>query len=210
MHDDYPRPNGTVYRLIRGAFRVLFRVFTRSSVSGTDRLPAAGPFILASNHRSFVDGPLILARTPFVIHGLVGVEYRDHVFGPLCTALGCVYVHRGKVDRAALRQCRHILEDGGVLAVAIEGTRTRTGALNDGRNGVAWLASQLAVPVVPVAILGTDTVAPRLKRLRRPRVHAAFGAPLQLPSAPLSPDDVRACTTTIMNAVADLLAEAAR
>src|SRR4029079_18425225 len=110
----------------------------------------------ASNHLSFLDGPLIFARTPHVIHGIVGVEYRDHPFGPLCTALGCVYVHRGRLDRAAMRQCQRILEDGGVLAVAIEGTRNRSGSLMDGKNGVAWLATHANVPVVPVAVSGTD------------------------------------------------------
>lgn len=202
---DSPNANPIVYRAVRGVFRLCFGVLGRSIVSGIGSLPPNGPFILASNHLSLLDGPLILAHTPGVIHGVVGVEYRDSPFGPLCTALGCVYVHRGRLDRLAVRQCRRILDAGGVLAVAIEGTRSRTRTLMDGKTGVAWLASQAQVPVVPVAVFGTETVGANLRRLRRSRFHAAFGTPLQPPRAPLSTAELRDSTRTIMFELASLL-----
>jgi 1-acyl-sn-glycerol-3-phosphate acyltransferase len=204
---DYPRANPLVYRAIRSAFRLFFRVVARQTVKGIETLPASGPFILASNHLSFLDGPLILTRTPAVIHGVVGAEYRDHVFGPLCTALGCVYVHRGMLDRTAVRLCRRILDDGGILAVAIEGTRSRTGSLMDGKNGVAWLANHSHVPVVPVAVFGTEALAPNLKRLRRGQLHATFGTPLHFPPGPLTTAELHQCTSAIMTALAGLLPE---
>lgn len=207
---DYPRANPVVYNLIRTVFRVLFRILMRPSISGIENLPAGGPFILASNHLSFLDGPLIFTRTPGVIHGVVGIEYRDHSFGPLCTALGCVYVHRGRLDRTAIRQCRRILDDGGILAVAIEGTRSRTGSLMDGKNGVAWLASHAQVPVVPVGVFGTETVARNLRRLRRVPVHATFGQPLHFGRPPFGPAQLQERTNTIMAALSGLLPESYR
>jgi 1-acyl-sn-glycerol-3-phosphate acyltransferase len=163
------------------------RVVFRPHVEGAENVPATGPAILASNHLSYADWlfmPLTLPRrVTFVAKaeyfnspGIKGWFQRKFFAGS-----GQVPIDRSGASAAegALSAAKRILEEGELFGIYPEGTRSHDGRLYRGKTGVARLALETGVPVVPVAVLGTDVVAPPGKTFgtfTRPAVR--FGAPL--------------------------------
>lgn len=199
------RRNPVVYAVTKRIIAILFHALARVTVAQVGLIPRDGPFILACNHLSLLDGPFVLAHTPRPLHALAAVQYRRAPYGWLLRLLGAVFVHRERLDREALKQCLSILAAGGVLAVAVEGTRSPTRTLAGGKNGVAWLASRAGVPIVPVALHGTERIASALGRLRRADLELRFGAAIEPPGAPLTAAQLRDVTERLMHALADLL-----
>jgi 1-acyl-sn-glycerol-3-phosphate acyltransferase len=159
----------------------------RPHVEGAENVPASGPAILASNHLSYADWlfmPLTLPRRVtfvakaeyFTTPGLKGWFQRKFFSGA-----GQVPIDRSGASAAegALSSARQILGDGDLFGIYPEGTRSHDGRLYRGKTGVARLALETGVPVVPVAVLGTDVDAPPGKKFgtfTRPGVR--FGKPL--------------------------------
>jgi 1-acyl-sn-glycerol-3-phosphate acyltransferase len=165
----------------------LLRIIFRPVVEGEEHVPEEGPAILASNHLSYADWlfmPLTLTRrVTFVAKaeyfnspGLKGWFQRKFFSGA-----GQVPIDRSGASAAegALSSARRILEEGDLFGIYPEGTRSHDGRLYRGKTGVARLALETKVPVIPVAVLGTDVVAPPGKKFGsviRPGVR--FGKPL--------------------------------
>jgi 1-acyl-sn-glycerol-3-phosphate acyltransferase len=159
----------------------------RPQVEGAENVPATGPAILASNHLSYADWlfmPLTLPRRVtfvakaeyFTTPGLKGWFQRKFFSGA-----GQVPIDRSGATAAegALASARKILEEGELFGIYPEGTRSHDGRLYRGKTGVARLALETGVPVIPIAVLGTDKVAPPGKKFgtfTRPGVR--FGRPL--------------------------------
>jgi 1-acyl-sn-glycerol-3-phosphate acyltransferase len=169
--------------LIRSIIRCLFKLLSRLDVHGLENIPATGPGILAANHLGRLDSPLIFSlveRTD--ITSLVADKYRNNVLvRPLVNAVHGIWINREQADFRALRQALKYIQAGGLLGIAPEGTRSRTGALMDAKTGAAYLAGRAGVFVVPAGIWGTETALAQLFRLRRPLIHIRFGEPFQLP-----------------------------
>jgi 1-acyl-sn-glycerol-3-phosphate acyltransferase len=163
------------------------RLVFRPQVSGAENVPATGPAILASNHLSYSDWmfmPLTLPRRVtfvakaeyFTSPGMKGWFQRKFFSGS-----GQVPIDRSGATAAegALKAAKKILREGELFGIYPEGTRSHDGRLYRGKTGVARLALETKVPVVPVAVVGTDVVAPPGKtfgRFSRPIVR--FGKPL--------------------------------
>jgi 1-acyl-sn-glycerol-3-phosphate acyltransferase len=159
----------------------------RPHVEGAENVPATGPAILASNHLSYADWlfmPLTLPRRVtfvakaeyFTTPGIKGWFQRKFFSGA-----GQVPIDRSGANAAegALSSARQILGEGELFGIYPEGTRSHDGRLYRGKTGVARLVLETGVPVVPVAVLGTDVVAPPGKKFgsfTRPGVR--FGKPL--------------------------------
>lgn len=203
----YPPLRRWRYGLARTIVRGLFRALTRLRVSGLQNLPRSGPILLVSNHLSLVDGPLVFAALPITLRPLVGEKYRDTIFRYLLDSAGSIYVERNRPDRHAMRVATAILADGGTIAVAIEGMRSPTGTLGEGRPGVAYLAKRANVRVLPVAVYGTEKVRRALPRLRRAELHVVVGAAFDLAPGPLDTAQLDQHTTRIMQELAALLPE---
>lgn len=165
--------------------RVLFRPWAR----GVDNLPAAGPAIVVANHLSFMDSVFVPLALPRRVVYLAKDEYfrRPGLRGALVRrfflATGQLPMDRsgGAGAEASLGMGRKVLEEGGVLGIYPEGTRSPDGRLHRGRTGAARLALATGAPVVPVAVVGTDRLRPAgalLPRLRR--VGVIVGEPLHL------------------------------
>ena len=101
----------------------------------------------------------------------------------LFNAMGGIWVKRGEVDRVALRACIGVLQRGGVMGMSPEGTRSRTGGLQKGRSGVAYLAVKANVPVLPVALWGVEQIHHNRLRLRRTDVYLRVGEPYRMDPA---------------------------
>ena len=193
----------------------LARLLWRPKVVGRRNVPRTGPVILASNHRSFIDSPVITLLAPRQVSFLAKQEYftgkglRGAVSRAFFSGIGAIGVERGAGSAAqqALDLGLARLEAGEAFAIYPEGTRSLDGRLYRGRTGVAWLALTSGAPVVPVALTGTEDVQPvgsRLPRLARVRVE--FGAPIDLShfGAATSGRARRQATDAVMAAIQEL------
>jgi 1-acyl-sn-glycerol-3-phosphate acyltransferase len=165
----------------------LLRMVFRPRVEGLENVPEEGPAILASNHLSYADWlfmPLTLQRRVtfvakaeyFTTPGIKGWFQKQFFSGA-----GQVPIDRSGASAAegALSAAKRILGKGGLFGIYPEGTRSHDGKLYRGKTGVARLALETGVPVIPVAVIGTDVVAPPGKKFgsfTRPVVR--FGKPL--------------------------------
>jgi 1-acyl-sn-glycerol-3-phosphate acyltransferase len=198
-----------VQRVARRSISLAFRTLTAVRVEGLEHLPAEGPFVLAVNHLSMMDVPLALVVLPRPAVMLAADYLRDSRFmnwflGDLGHA---IFVARGAADRPALDRAIEVLRAGGVLALAPEGTRSRTGSLGPGRTGAAYLATETGAPVVPLVAWGQERLVDSWKRLQRPRIQVRVGRPLRLPKGPASPARLREYSDQIMHALAAALPE---
>lgn len=171
------------YRTIRSMVRAFFRIYFRWEVYGSHYLPPIGGIVLASNHVSYLDPPLMGCAVDRPVRFMAKKELFDiPVLGPIIRRLGAFPVRRGGNDRQAIRQALEILRSGGVLGIFPEGTRGEGKVLLDPQPGAVLLATRAAVPIVPMAIVGAESVFPPGARFpRRVKVKIFIGEPIRLP-----------------------------
>jgi 1-acyl-sn-glycerol-3-phosphate acyltransferase len=165
----------------------VLRLVFRPEVSGLEHVPTEGPAILASNHLSYADWlfmPLTINRkVTFVAKAeyFTTPGFKGWLQKTFFSGAGQVPIDRSGADAAAgaLMSAKKVLGEGDLFGIYPEGTRSHDGKLYRGKTGVARLAIETGVPVIPVAVVGTDIVAPPGKKFghwTRPVVH--FGKPL--------------------------------
>ena len=175
------RTSPLVYRIMKWIFGGLLRTIYRYEAIGQENLPSDGPVIVAVNHLHLADPPAVMLAVPRKVVTLAASKWLNRpVVGPILRLAGVVFVRRGEVDRQALRHCFDHLANGGVLALAPEGTRSKTGGLQRAKPGVAYLASRSKAPIVPVAVWGTERLSD-WARLKRPTCKVVVGRPFRLP-----------------------------
>jgi 1-acyl-sn-glycerol-3-phosphate acyltransferase len=150
---------------------------------------------------------LVLTALPRRTVVFAGERLRDHrLFNFVLSDLfNAIYIRRGAGDVEALELGMHVLQAGGVLGVGPEGGISQSGALAAGHTGIAYLATQADVPVVPIAAWGQEKVTSELRRRRRPEVHVRIGTPLRFPPGDVDGLHLRAYTDEVMRAIAELL-----
>ncbi|CAN5311264.1 lysophospholipid acyltransferase family protein [soil metagenome] len=166
--------------MVPTTIRLVSQVVWRLRVEGGDAFPDP-PFVIAANHHSFLDPPMIGAafgkRVRFVTLADLFGNYR--LLDLALETFETIRVRRGSVPLGAVRQALEHLGDDGVVAIFPEGTRSsRFGALPFAA-GAAWLAVRAQVPLVPVSISGTERVLGIDNKLRRGRVKVIVGPPLR-------------------------------
>jgi 1-acyl-sn-glycerol-3-phosphate acyltransferase len=176
-------------RFLRFFVQTAFNLLTSVEASGVENIPKSGPFILATNHMSYID-PLLLYY--FIggdyITGWAADKYRNHLlFGTFVKLGRPIFIRRGKVDREALDAALEALNSGRAFGLAPEGTRSKTGALIKAKTGISYLAEHSQAPIYIAAITGTEKAFAELMKLRRPHLAVRFSKPFHLP--PLDPDD---------------------
>lgn len=168
--------------------RALLPGYLRLRVAGDENVPTSGGVLLAANHTSFLDGPVLFGVSPRPVTFLVKAEMFDGVIGWALRRLGQVPVRRGTADRTALLTALNALHSGQVVGIFPEGGRARQGGggFAEFERGVAWLALRSGMPIVPVAIAGTQEAWPVDAKLPKPRrpVTVFFGQPLQPVDSP--------------------------
>lgn len=186
----------------------ILKHYTHLQFSGLEHIPAVGGVIIATNHLSRVDIPILFANPARPdITALVADKYQKYPFFRwFCVTAGGIWLDRDKADFAAFRLAAEVLAQGRSLGIAPEGTRS-DGALLEGKSGTVLLAIKTGVPVIPVAIYGSETTFPEWKRLRKPYITCRFGKPLNF--APLDRDNreagLLAYTTEMMCQIAAML-----
>ncbi|MGD2041354.1 MAG: lysophospholipid acyltransferase family protein [Anaerolineae bacterium] len=196
------------YRFVRAVIGFVLRLLSRLEIEGLEHLPDRGPYLVAVNHLHWLDPPVLGVVLPYRVHVFAAEKWEVHwLLGPFFRSLDAIFVQRGEVDRKALRAALEVLKEGGVLGLAPEGTRSKTGALQRGRGGAAYMATRVRAPVVPVVITGQREVFPSLWRLRRAKIRVVFGPPLEPPAVEgkATTDQIRAFTEEIMYHLAAML-----
>lgn len=181
FHERARRGVGWTYPLVRAIVTPICLLLYRTRAIGVKNVPKTGPVLLAPNHFSQMD------------HFFVGLYLRRQVrfmaksqlFGP--PVLTYIYSHggvfpvrRGHKDEEAFKTVFTLLDQGEMVLIYAEGGRSRTGQLGQVKPGIGRIALESGVPVVPVAIHGSESVR-RWKRFRFPRVTVQFGEPISFP-----------------------------
>jgi 1-acyl-sn-glycerol-3-phosphate acyltransferase len=146
------------------------------------KVPKHGPLILYSNHSGEIEIPLLYSHLqPRPLTGIVKVETWEGWFLRWVFNLwGTIPIQRGEADIEAMRKALDALERGDILALAPEGTRSRSGKLIRARPGIISLALHSGAPLLPVAHWGGESFPSNLKRLKRTDFHVRVGQPFKL------------------------------
>lgn len=184
---------------------------------GRENVPSEGGVLLAANHLAFIDSLLVMYALPRPVSFLGKSEYLDHpLTRRVFPATGMLPLDRsGRLARITLDRAASLLEQGGIVGVHPEGTRSRDGMLGPGHRGIAQLALRTGVPVVPVGIIGTGEAQPVGQLLPdfRADITIKFGAPIGLgrwSGARRSAQSRRELTNEIMDSIAALTGQARR
>jgi 1-acyl-sn-glycerol-3-phosphate acyltransferase len=161
-------------------FRIFFRLFCRWEVYNPEHVPLTGPAILASNHASFLDPPLVGAAAPREINYLARETlFRFPVVGSILKSVNAVPVDREGGGAAGLRAIFDRLMNGGAIILFPEGTRSPDGNLQKAKSGIGLTVIKSEAPVVPVRVFGTFDALSRHHSFPRPRkVAVKFGTPM--------------------------------
>ena len=169
-----------IYRLGWQLFRFIFAFYFRWRVFHPERVPLTGPVILAANHASYIDPPLVGAGLKREINYLARKSlFRFPVVGAVLRAVNSVPVDRDGGGAAGLKAILDRLLAGGGIILFPEGTRTRDGKLQPARSGIGFTVIKSNAPVVPVRVFGTYEAYGRHLIFPRPRsVAVKYGRPL--------------------------------
>lgn len=160
------------------AARVVLRLLTHTTARGTERLPHAGPYIIAGNHRAIMEVVLMEAFSPVPAEILgAGDLPLDRRYAWLGHLFGFIPYKRGSVDSKALRTAEQVLERGGVIGIFPEGGIWRS-AQKEAHRGVAWLSYMSGAPVIPAGFGGVEAAIHRTVTLQRPRLEVNVGEPI--------------------------------
>lgn len=167
----------------RPIFRRLFHILGRVTVVGKENVPQEGAYLIAINHISIIEPPLVLAFWPIAPEAVGAVDIWSRPGqSTLARLYGGIPVHRSNYDRHLLETMVAVLRSGRPIVIAPEGGRTHTPGLKTGLPGVAYVIDKAKVPIVPVGIVGsTEDFLHRATRGQRPTVEMRIGKPFRLP-----------------------------
>ena len=168
------------YGLFHHISKVAYDLLFRGDVFGLENLPARGPYLLASNHCSHLDPPLLGSQLAEQVRFFA----RSTLWKPGLPAwwldrVGTIPVERDSADIGALKQTIATLRNGGIVILFPEGTRSLDGRLQPPKSGVGMIACKARVPVVPARIFGSFAAFGRGAKFPRPHpITFVFGRPL--------------------------------
>jgi 1-acyl-sn-glycerol-3-phosphate acyltransferase len=187
---------------------MLFSLLTRWQVRGKENVPSQGPLLVVANHLNLSDPPLLGVSLGRKVIFMAKEElFRSRLSAYFIGNFGSFPVHRGKLDREAIRQAQQVLADGVALVMFPEASRSKNARLQPALPGSALMASRSGVPILPVGISGTEKIKGLSWILRRPHVTVNIGQPFYLPPAGSKLTRVKLAehTSFIMQRIAGLL-----
>ena len=198
---------------LRWLLRFIIDLIAHVEITGYEYLPTEGNFVIATNHLGILDAPLAYYALDRWDLFIPVAEKWESI--PIVKWLGkyfnFIFIDRFNPDIKALRKIINFMDDGYILIIAPEGTRSHTGAMIEGRPGVSYLATRLGQPIVPIAIAGTEdkTLFANLKRLRKTHITVTADKPFTLPPLPRENRDetLKQYTDEIMCQIAKMLPE---
>jgi 1-acyl-sn-glycerol-3-phosphate acyltransferase len=193
-------------RFIRFFARLILFPITRLDVQGYEHIPADS-FMGVCNHLSSFDTITLIAVGPIRRLALfAAIEHRaDFIAGWALEKLRVIWLKRGEADREAIKIALDEIKDGAAFGIAIEGTRSRTGALIEGKTGAAYLATRANIPILPCVIWGTEQIKHNLRKFKRTTVHVRIGEAFRLPDGRAGTEQLQQYTDQIMLKMASML-----
>lgn len=194
-----------VFRIVKW----LYKHLTHVTVENEDQMPEEGPVIITLNHLSRLDFPaLIMTERYNDIYCVAGDTYRTFpVFGKMIDDADMIWIDRTKADFAAIKRIMTELKNGNIIALAPEGTRSKTQALLQGKEGVTMIASKTRVSLISLGVIGTEKWMDAIKHFHKPRITLRFGPTYELPR--IDPENreesLRTATDEVMCRIAALL-----
>lgn len=183
-------------------------ILSRWRVKGRENIPKQGPLLVVANHLHLADPPLVGLGLGRKAKFMAKEElFRSRITGYFISGLGAFPVHRGQLDRNALRQAERVLSEGFALVMFPEATRSKNAQLQSAFSGAALIALRSRAPILPLAITGTERIKGATWWMRRPRITINVGLPFHLPqvNGKLSKAKLTEHTDLIMGRIAELL-----
>jgi 1-acyl-sn-glycerol-3-phosphate acyltransferase len=173
---------GFIKRILNVIIRGLSGLICDIDVRELSKVPLKGPYILAGNHINFLDVPVLFARLePRDITGLVKVEtWKNPFLGSLFSLWGAIPIRRGEADLVAFRLAKEALAAGRIMGISPEGTRSRSGVLQQGKQGIGLLAVRAKVPIIPLVFFGSEALSYNLKHFRKTPFNVRVGNPFRV------------------------------
>ena len=169
--------------ILKAVFRSIFRAMGRVTITGKEHIPYGKRYVVAMNHVSIFDPPLIAAFWPEQLEIIGAADvFEKPGQGQILRAYGVMPVHRGEYDRALFTRIISVINAGYPLLIAPEGGRSHVTAMRRAMPGIAYIIEQTRVPVVPVGLVGTtEDFWQRARRGQRPALEIRIGKPITLP-----------------------------
>lgn len=191
-----------VFRIVKW----LYNNLTHVTVENEHLMPKEGPVIITLNHLSRLDFPaLIQLERHNDIYCVAADTYKNFpIFSTFINDSNMIWIDRTKADFTAMKRIMTELKNGNIIALAPEGTRSKTQALLQGKEGVTLIASKTHMPLISVSVIGTENWENEIKHFRKPRITLRYGPLYQLP--PIDPDNreesLRKATDEVMCRIA--------
>lgn len=194
-----------LYHILQIVFSTFFKLFFRAEIIDKENLPEEGAVILAANHMSNWDPPLLATFLKRPVAYMAKEELFEHpIFGSAIRACHSFPVKRGAADRAAIKTAITALKQGYCLGIFPEGTRSRTGKMHKAEAGVGLIAAMTKAPVVPAAIIGTDKIFANGGHF--PKVKVIYGKPMHFTGDRKDKASLEAFSQSIMDEIAKMKA----
>jgi len=187
-----------IYSILHVIAKIFFGILFRLEAKGTHHIPETGPVVMCSNHISYWDPPVLGTPLKRRVHYMAKAElFEVPLLSWLIRELGAFPVKRGGVSKDSIRTAQRLLQEGKMIGIFPEGTRTRDGSAA-AKRGAASLALKTGATVIPVAIIGN------YKPFRKVRIH--YGPPVDLSefAGDDSPQAQERATVKIMTAIRGL------
>jgi 1-acyl-sn-glycerol-3-phosphate acyltransferase len=170
------------FNVLNNSIKSLTRVLCAVDDSQLVNVPQQGPLIIVSNHINFMEIPLVYTHLqPRQVTGFAKAETWDNpVMGLLFDLWGAIPLQRGEADTTAFKLAIDALDQGKILAITPEGTRSGTGRLGKGHPGIVTLVRHRDVPILPLAFYGSEKFFTNINRLRRTDFHIRVGRAFRL------------------------------
>ncbi|WP_315444622.1 lysophospholipid acyltransferase family protein [uncultured Selenomonas sp.] len=195
-----------LYGFLRFVFQLIFYILFRARVYGRENIPAEGAVILAANHASNIDPPLMASLIDRPVSYMAKIElFENPIFGAAIRRCHAFPVKRGESDRGAIKAAVAVLKEERVLGLFPEGTRSKTGELQKAEAGVALIAAMTGAPIVPVAILNTHRIFANGGLL--PQLRIMYGQPISFQGDRKSKEALDAFSAEIMAHIARMKEE---
>jgi 1-acyl-sn-glycerol-3-phosphate acyltransferase len=165
-------------------FRMIFRILGRVKVIGRENIPFGTAYVVAINHISIYDPPLVMAFWPETAEAIGATDvFQKKGQGVILRLYGVIPVHRGDYDRAVLETVLAILRSGRPLVIAPEGGRSHVIAMRRAKPGIGYIIEHARVPVLPVALAGTtEDFWQRARRGEKPSLEIRIGKAICFPA----------------------------
>jgi len=196
------------YYILRSIVLALSKLALRRRVVGLSNVPKQKACIVVANHVNLLDSPLLGISLGRKVYFMAKEElFESDLMAWAANNFGAFPVAKGKLDRRAGRKALELLGRGQAIVILPEGKRSEDGKLGQAYPGAALLAVRSNSPIVPVGIIGTNSLTGKGWYLKRPRIELNIGCPFTLSAhnGKLSKEETADLTNEVMTHIAELL-----